>query len=74
MLFQDHPPFSEFLVRSIPFTTNAQDCFRIMNEVSFCGSGGVETAVAEGLAACLTVRTIGLFTNIQGYALATRKL
>ncbi|KAL0484585.1 mediator of RNA polymerase II transcription subunit 25 [Acrasis kona] len=53
VLFQDYPPYSEYLVRSVPFTTNRSEFVRNINEINFSGGGTSETAVSEGLTTCL---------------------
>lgn len=55
VLFQDHPPFCDYLVKSIPFTSSVESFVRRLDQILFYGgAGSTETAVAEGLAACLT--------------------
>jgi hypothetical protein len=53
VLFQDYPPYSDYLVKSLPFITNSEEFMKRLELITFSGGSTLETAVAEGLAACI---------------------
>ncbi len=54
MLFQDYPPHSEYLVQTLPFASMSLPAFeKVLDRITFSSGGVVDTAVTEGLAACV---------------------